>query len=48
MILFEVPDYMDRVFYISGPRNFVVACENVLAELGVSRKNIKTDYFPGF
>ncbi|MBY0472892.1 hypothetical protein K2Q00_01225 [Patescibacteria group bacterium] len=44
----EVPDYKDRVFYISGPRSMVVAFEKTLKELGVHRRNIKIDFFPGF
>ena len=44
----EMPDYADRLYYISGPRAMVVKFENVLAELGVPKKRIKMDYFPGF
>ena len=44
----EVPDYYDRIFYISGPRAMVVSFENTLKSLGVPDSQIKTDYFPGF
>lgn len=44
----EVPDYKERVFYISGPHGMVVAFKKTLRDMGVSRFNIKTDYFPGF
>jgi glycine betaine catabolism B len=44
----EVPDYKERMFYISGPRSMVVAFEDTLKELNVSRRNIKIDFFPGF
>ncbi len=44
----EIPDYADRLFYISGPHGMVTAFESSLAAMGVSHKNIKTDYFPGF
>ncbi|MDD3531365.1 MAG: RnfABCDGE type electron transport complex subunit D [Candidatus Pacebacteria bacterium] len=44
----EVPDYKERVFYISGPHGMVTAFEKMLRDMGVSRFNIKTDYFPGF
>lgn len=47
-IMHEVPDYAERLFYLSGPRAMVVAFEKTLAEMGVRRKNVKTDYFPGF
>jgi ferredoxin-NADP reductase/Na+-transporting NADH:ubiquinone oxidoreductase subunit NqrB len=48
LILSEVPDYMERLFYISGPNALVEATEKILFEIGVSKKQIKTDYFPGF
>ena len=48
MISQEVPDYRERTFYISGPRAMVVAFEKTLSELGISSRQIKTDYFPGF
>ncbi len=43
----SVPDYAERTFYISGPPGFVSAMKNLLINLGVSRFNIKTDFFPG-
>lgn len=44
----EVPDYKDGIFYLSGPRSMVTSFENILNNLGVSKSQIKTDYFPGF
>ena len=44
----EMPDYAERLFYISGPRAMVLKFEQVLAELGIARHRIKTDFFPGF
>jgi glycine betaine catabolism B len=44
----EMPDYQERLFYISGPRVMVVRFQKVLAELGVAKTRIKTDFFPGF
>ncbi len=44
----EVPDYKDRIFYLSGPHGMVVAFEKTIADLGVSKRNIKKDFFPGF
>lgn len=43
-----VPDYQNRLFYLSGPHGMVVAFEKTLAEIGVPKLQIKTDYFPGF
>lgn len=48
MIEREVPDYKERIFYLSGPRTMVVAFEKTLTEMGVKDKQIKTDFFPGF
>ncbi len=48
MITEEVPDYMERYFYISGPHAMVVGFEETLGALGVRSSHIKTDFFPGF
>jgi len=48
LIAREIPDYKERVFYISGPHGMVEAFKGILQGMGVSRWNIKTDYFPGF
>lgn len=47
-ILEEVRDYKERLFYISGPHSMVTAFENNLRKIGVRKRQIKTDYFPGF
>ncbi len=44
----EVPDYKERVFYISGPTGMVTAFKQILKTMGVAEANIKTDFFPGF
>ncbi|WP_317204060.1 hypothetical protein, partial [Janthinobacterium sp.] len=44
----EMPDYAERTYYVSGPRSMVVKFEKVLAELGIAKSKIKTDFFPGF
>jgi glycine betaine catabolism B len=43
-----LPDYKERTFYISGPPAMVSAAKRAVAELGVKRSRIRTDYFPGF
>jgi ferredoxin-NADP reductase len=48
LIAREVPDYRDRMFYISGPHAMVDAFKKTLVEMGVSRFKIKSDFFPGF
>jgi len=48
LIAREIPDCKERMFYLSGPHGMVTAFEKILHDMGVSRFNIKTDYFPGF
>lgn len=43
----EVPDYQDRLFYLSGPPEMVRDCERQLRSMRVSRRNIKKDLFSG-
>lgn len=44
----NVPDYRERMFYISGPHSMVDAFKKTLTSMGVSRFKIKSDFFPGF
>lgn len=48
MIKQEIPDYMERIFYISGPHGMVMGFEDVLKQMGVPNSHIKVDFFPGF
>lgn len=48
LILAEIPDYQERLFYISGPHGMVTAFSDMLQQLGVPRRRIKKDFFPGF
>jgi len=43
-----VPDYSERLFYISGPNMMVDATKEYLRELGVGHTSIKTDHFSGY
>lgn len=47
-IIQAVPDFKERLFYLSGPHGMVTGFEETLAQMGVSKSKIKTDYFPGF
>jgi ferredoxin-NADP reductase/Na+-transporting NADH:ubiquinone oxidoreductase subunit NqrB len=47
LIKTEIPDYAERLFYVSGPPGMVDAMKKTLLTLGVSRLSIKTDFFPG-
>lgn len=44
----EVPDYNQRIFYISGPQIMVQSLEEMLLGMKISKNKIKTDFFPGF
>ena len=44
----EVVDFKDRTFYISGPHLMVDAFKKSLSQMGLSRSQIKSDYFPGY
>jgi ferredoxin-NADP reductase/Na+-translocating ferredoxin:NAD+ oxidoreductase RnfD subunit len=43
----EIPDYISRTFYLSGPFTMVTGCESVLKGLGIPPQQIKKDFFPG-
>jgi ferredoxin-NADP reductase len=47
MIKRLVPDYKDRIFYLSGPQVMVVAVDELLRKMGVKKSQIKKDFFPG-
>lgn len=47
MIQKYVPDYAERVFYLSGPHTMVASFEETLKNMGVSARHIKKDFFPG-
>ncbi len=42
----EIPDFQERLFYLSGPNAMIESFETLLKNIGV--KHIKKDYFPGF
>ena len=43
-----VPDLKTPFFYVSGPEPMVESLGKMLRQLGVSRKRIKQDWFPGY
>ena len=43
----HIPDYADRLFYISGPQPMVAAVRRILRGMGVPPWRIRTDFFPG-
>jgi ferredoxin-NADP reductase len=44
----ELPDYRERIFYISGTRAMTQGFDATLRSIGVPRSHIKIDFFPGF
>ncbi len=48
MIMKEIPDFKDRIFYISGPHGMVSVFGKILKDMGVRKNQIKIDFFPGF
>ena len=48
MIKKEAPDYANCLFYLSGPNAMVTSFEETLVRMGVSERQIKKDFFPGF
>lgn len=47
MIERHIPDYRDRLFYVSGSPALVQSVQDALRDLGVKHARIKTDYFSG-
>jgi ferredoxin-NADP reductase len=43
-----VPDMNKPVFYVSGPEPMVESLDKTLKKLGISKKRIKNDFFPGY
>ena len=48
MIKAEVPGYQKGIYYLSGPNVMVDAYKKLLSSLKINKRNIRTDYFPGY
>jgi len=48
MIKKEVPDYMERAFYVCGPPGMIIAMENLLRDLNLPQSQIKREIFSGY
>jgi glycine betaine catabolism B len=44
----QVPDFAERMFYISGPEPMVQAFDKMLGSMGIKKSRIKRDFFPGY
>jgi ferredoxin-NADP reductase/Na+-translocating ferredoxin:NAD+ oxidoreductase RnfD subunit len=43
----RIPDFRERIFYVSGPQAMVAATRKLLRDLRVPSRRIRTDFFPG-
>lgn len=43
-----IPDFQNRFYYLSGPQLMVQNFEDALLKAGIHKKQIKTDFFPGY
>lgn len=43
-----VPDFANKIFYVSGPEPMVDAMGELLKTMGIAEENIKQDWFPGY
>ena len=48
MILREIPDYRDRIFYLCGPPPMVKAVREILYEMAIDKANVKYELFTGY
>ncbi len=48
MVKKELPDYKDNIFYTCGPPPMVKAMENLVESLGLSKAQLKLEYFTGY
>ncbi len=48
IMLREAPDIAERLVFISGPQPMVSKFRRMLQRCGVPRRNVRTDFFPGF
>jgi ferredoxin-NADP reductase/Na+-translocating ferredoxin:NAD+ oxidoreductase RnfD subunit len=44
----SIPDYENKTYFISGPDPMVRYAEKMFKDMGIRRRQIKTDYFPGY
>ncbi|HSX48950.1 MAG TPA: FAD-dependent oxidoreductase [Candidatus Saccharimonadales bacterium] len=44
----EIPDFKERIFYLSGSNGMVKGFEDLLSEAGLPKDHVRVDYFPGY
>jgi ferredoxin-NADP reductase len=48
MLSTVMTDYKERMYYLSGPEAMVATYTTLLCGVGIPRKQVRKDYFPGF
>ena len=48
MIKSAVPQWADRVYYVSGPQPMIESMTALLKEMGIDQAQIKHEYFTGY
>ncbi|KON27707.1 hypothetical protein AC481_04100 [miscellaneous Crenarchaeota group archaeon SMTZ-80] len=48
MLKKEIPDFVERQFYLSGPQGMVQAIDKLLLELEIQKNQIKKEVFPRY
>ena len=48
MIKQHMPDFLDRVFYISGPTKMVDSMTTLIKEMSIPEDQIKKEFFTGY
>jgi len=48
MIVKELPDYKDNIFYCCGPPGMVTAMQNMIVAIGMPKEKLKLEYFTGY
>lgn len=44
----KIPNYKEAIYFLSGPHSLVSSFEKVLRGMGIPRRRIKKDFFPGY
>ena len=48
MIMKELPDYKENMFYLCGPPPMVEAMEKLIVSIGLQKEKLKLEYFTGY
>ena len=48
MIMKELPDYKENMFYLCGPPPMVAAMEKLIVSIGLQKEKLKLEYFTGY